>query len=143
MLILSESLGTQLNLIARSIRLELEKQLASEEITPSQWMMMMALEENDHQVQSDLGKKLNLDNATITRIVDKLAERGFLERNQAKDDRRAQIVSLTDKGKKKCKKYSKIGDYVNQRASIGIPETERKKLMSLLTKIQSNLENSH
>lgn len=143
MLILSESLGTQLNLIARSIRLTLEKKLASEGITPSQWMMVMALEENDHQVQSDLGKKLNLDNATITRIVDKLTEKGLLERKQAKDDRRAQIVSLTDKGKKKCNKYSKIGDDVNQKASIGIPDNDREKLMSLLSKIQINLENSH
>lgn len=143
MLILSESLGTQINLIARSMRLALEKELVSEGITPSQWMMLMALGENDHQVQSDLGKKLNLDNATITRIVDKLTEKELLERNQAKDDRRAQIVSLTEKGKRKCRRFSKIGDDVNQKASIGIAKSDREKLIEMLSVIQKNLDNSH
>lgn len=139
MLLLSESLGTQVNIIARSMRLALEKHLASAGISPSQWMMLMALGEKDHLVQSELGKILNLDSATITRIIDKLQEKGLLVRNQARDDRRAQVVSLTEAGEKAYHRLSGIGEEVDKIASRGLSSKEVEKLLHWLSIIHKNI----
>ena len=137
---LSESLGAQINIVARTLRVALEKELASEGISPSQWMLIMALGERDHQGQSELGKVLHLDNATITRIVDKLQDKGLMVRNQDKSDRRAQIVSLTDKGRTAYNKWNTIGELVNEEASQNLAPEEIKKLLHYLAIVKDNLD---
>ncbi len=134
-----DSLGTQLNITARSLRVALEKELAPVGISPSQWMLLMALGEKDHQGQTELGKMVNLDNATITRSLDKLQEMNLIVRTQDQGDRRAQIVSLTNKGRIACKEWNDIGRTVNERAARNLPASERKRLLASLALIGSNL----
>jgi DNA-binding MarR family transcriptional regulator len=134
-----DSLGTQLNITARSMRLALEKELSILGISPSQWMLLMALHEKDGQGQTELGKMVNLDNATITRSLDKLQEMELIARAQSQGDRRAQIVSLTPRGQNACKEWNFIGKAVNHRASKGMPAADKKKLLELLAKICGNL----
>ena len=136
----TESVGTQINIAARSMKNQLEKELAALGISPSQWMVMMALGEKDHQVQTDIARMVNLDNATVTRIIDKLAETGLLERAQDKDDRRAQIVSITVKGKAADRKWNSVGQTVNEKATSGLKKQEIICLMNCLTVIQENLD---
>jgi len=134
-----DSLGTQLNIAARSMRVALEKELALAGISPTQWMLLMALGEKDHQGQTELGKMVNLDNATITRSLDKLQEMGLIVRNQDRDDRRAQIVSLTPEGQSAYRDWNALGRKVNDRAATNLSNAEKKKLLELLIAIGGNL----
>jgi len=138
----SESLGTQINVVARCLRLHLEKKLIPLDISPSQWMLLMALGEKDHQVQTDLARMINLDNATVTRIIDKLEERKILVRNQNSDDRRVQIVSLTAKGKNTYKKWNAIGEEVNNLAVTNIAARDVRTFLKVADNIRHNLNDS-
>lgn len=138
----TDSLGTQINITARSLRVALERELAATGITPSQWMILMALGEKNHQVQTELGKMVNLDSATITRILDKLQEMSLIVRNQDKVDRRAQIVSLTPKGFEAYRAWNAIGRKVNERAAKNLSEKDRRKFLEWLMVIGSNLNNA-
>jgi len=135
----TESLGTQINLAARSMRTALERELAAEGVTPSQWMLLMALGQKNNQGQTGLGRMVNLDNATITRCLDKLQEMELIVREQDKDDRRAQIVSLTNKGRETYSKWNSIGKKINDSAAGKLPSPERKKLMDTLRALIENL----
>ena len=134
-----DSLGTQLNIAARSRRVALEKELALAGISPTQWMLLMALGEKNHQGQTELGKMVNLDNATITRSLDKLQEMGLIVRNQDRDDRRAQIVSLTAEGQLAYRDWNAVGKKVNDRAANSLSSAERRKLLEFLSAIGGNL----
>lgn len=135
----SRSLGTQLNIAARYLRTALEKELAGTGISPSQWMILMALGERNHQGQTELGKIVNLDNATITRLLDRLQEMNLVVRNQDKDDRRAQKVSLTKKGLRVYREWNAVGEKVNDQASKNLSDEELSKLLGLLETISHNL----
>jgi DNA-binding MarR family transcriptional regulator len=139
----SDSLGTQINLVARWMRSNLEKELASAGITPSQWMLLMALGENENLMQTELGKMVNIDNATITRSLDKLQEMNLIVRTQDKDDRRAQHVSLTAKGLRAYKDWNAIGKKVNKRASKDLAAADQKKLLEWLSVIIGNLNTNN
>ena len=139
----SESLGTQINLAARSMRIAMEKELASEGVTPSQWMLLMALGEKDSQVQTELGRMVNLDNATITRCLDKLQEMDLIVRIQDENDRRAQKVSLTPKGRKVYRNWNNVGHKINQCASQKLSPADNKKLLESLTLIIENLNSAY
>lgn len=135
----SDSLGTQINITARSLRLSLEKNLAPLGVSPSQWMLLMALGEKDHQVQTELAKMIHLDNATITRIIDKLEQKGLLVRNQAADDRRVQIVSLTRAGKTAHRKWNIAGEKVNEAAKENIDNEDIETFFKVIAAIKENL----
>ncbi len=46
----------------------------------------------------ELGERLFLDSGTLTPVLKKLEEKGYLTRERSKDDERNLIVNLTDKG---------------------------------------------
>ncbi|MBU0519993.1 MarR family transcriptional regulator [bacterium] len=135
----TESLGTQINLVARSMRTALERELAIHGVTPSQWMLLMALGQKDHQGQTGLGRMVNLDNATITRCLDKLQDMELIVRRQDKDDRRAQKVSLTPKGHRAYSEWNAIGKKINDNAAGKLSQHERKILLDSLGVIIQNL----
>ena len=139
----SDSLGTQLNIAARWMRVALERELAGTGITPSMWMVIMALGDKPNQGQTELGKMVNLDNATITRLLDKLQEMSLLVRNQDKEDRRAQKVSLTRKGQRMYQEWNVIGRRVNHEASKHLTSKDIKKLLGWLEVINHNLNSNH
>ena len=137
--LLSESLGFQINIVARTLRMALEKRLSKVGVTPSQWMLLMALGEKDFQNQTDLSRKLSLDPTTITHIVDKLEKMKLLQRNPKKDDRRTQIVSLTRKGRKAYLDWMRLGEEVNRHATDGMTPEDNNRLLDWLALIHNNL----
>ena len=135
----SDSLGTQINLVARWMRIALERELVSYGVTPSQWMLLMALGQKNMQGQTELGKMVNLDNATITRCLDKLQTMSLIVRHQDAHDRRAQKVSLTAKGQKIYREWNSLGKKINQQAALQLSAAEKKKLLETLGVIIDNL----
>ena len=139
---LNQSLGTQINILARSLRLFLEKELSEYGVSPSHWMVLMALGEKNNQVQTELARTVNLDNATVTRVIDKLAEKELLVREQNRDDRREQVVSITKKGRETYKKWNAIGEKVNRIATQNISISEKKSILHSFTIIKENLDSN-
>lgn len=137
----SESIGTQINIVARAMKNCLERELAKIGVSPSQWMLLTALGERNKQVQTDLARMVNLDNATVTRIIDKLEEMKLLIRKQDKGDRRVQIVSLTPKGRSAYKKWNTVGEKVNSIATENLSATQLDNTLNLLAVVLKNLTN--
>ena len=67
-------------------------------LTYTQYIVMMVLWEGDCLTVGELGKRLYLDNGTITPLLKKLETQGFVERKRCKDDERIVKISLTDDG---------------------------------------------
>ena len=55
---------------------------------------------NDHPgiAQADIGRRLQMDRATVMAIVNRLQKRGFVARGASQDDRRRQTLQLTEAG---------------------------------------------
>lgn len=51
------------------------------------------------QLGSELGERLQMDSATVTGIIDRLEQGGFIERRLDSSDRRNRFVFLTEKGR--------------------------------------------
>lgn len=68
-------------------------------VTYTQWIAIVALWEQDHQTVKALGEKLFLESNTLTPILKKLEELGYLRRRRDASDERQVIVSLTEKGR--------------------------------------------
>ncbi len=66
-----------------------------------QWLVLMKLREGTAMTASELCRKMNHDNGALTRLLDQLEERGFIERERSATDRRTVQLQLTGAGRRK------------------------------------------
>jgi MarR family transcriptional regulator, organic hydroperoxide resistance regulator len=69
-------------------------------LTAPQGMLMGTLAHGGQMKVSELSEKLGLSNSTVSGIIDRLENQGFVERTRSKEDRRVVYVDITDKFRK-------------------------------------------
>jgi DNA-binding MarR family transcriptional regulator len=67
-------------------------------ITYTQYIVFMALWQEDNQTVSEICSKLYLDSGTLTPLLKKMEEKGWLSRTRSKEDERVVRIALTEKG---------------------------------------------
>src|SRR6478736_10510161 len=73
--------------------------IASEfELSPPQVRALGVLEPGRPVPMSDLAEALHCDNSNVTGIVDRLEDRGLVERRPAEHDRRVKMLAITPAG---------------------------------------------
>ena len=68
-------------------------------LTYTQYIVLLVLWEKDGITVGDIGEKLMLDNGTLSPLLRKLQQAGYLERRRSPKDDRVVLVSLTDEGR--------------------------------------------
>ena len=69
------------------------------DITPEESVLLNQLWDRDQQSQTELGQWSVKERSTVTRQIDSLVSKGYVERRQRPDDRRSVCIALTVKGK--------------------------------------------
>src|SRR6478735_9579817 len=73
--------------------------IASEfELSPPQVMALRQLDPDEPKPMSELAERLHCDNSNVTGIVDRLEDRGLVERRPAEHDRRVKMLAITPAG---------------------------------------------
>lgn len=103
------------------------------DLTYTQYITMMVLWSCDEINIKNLGEKVFLDSGTLTPVIKKLEEKGYLERKRNKNDRRNLIVSLTENGKDLSKKAKDIPLKIGK--CLNLNSEEAKQLYELLYKV--------
>ena len=68
-------------------------------ITYPQYLVLMVLWEKDNQPVNDIARRLLLETNTVTPLLQRMEKLGLVIRKKGEQDKRQQIVSLTEKGK--------------------------------------------
>ena len=69
-------------------------------ITYPQYLVLMVLWEKDSQPVNDIAHRLLLETNTITPLLQRMEKLGIVVRKKGEQDKRQQIVSLTEKGRR-------------------------------------------
>ena len=100
---------------ARSIRTAFDEALTVLDLNLTSSMLLMFVVEHGGQTQTALAERLNVGRAAAGSIVDRLEERGLVERHADIDDRRVWVVAATDSGKELGAEISAIDVDVRRR----------------------------
>ena len=68
-------------------------------ITYPQYLVLMVLWEQDAQPVNDIAHRLFLETNTVTPLLQRMEKMGIVSRMRGREDKRQQIVSLTEKGR--------------------------------------------
>lgn len=76
-----------------------KKKLKPLNITPVQYAVLRLLWQRDGQLSSEIGEHIQLDSATMTGLLDRMVQRGLIQRRPSEYDRRKSHIFLTGKGR--------------------------------------------
>lgn len=108
-MVLKELLASKLILdvnpkIRDFIRAEMRKQ-AKERLTVPQFRVLNKMSKHISLYQKELADWMGVTPATITRMIDNLSSRGFVERKEAENDKRQTFIVITPIGKRMIESY--------------------------------------
>ncbi|MBN2179983.1 MAG: MarR family transcriptional regulator [Deltaproteobacteria bacterium] len=122
------------------LRNYLKQALAKEgiKITPAQTGILALLLENNGRTMTELSQALSIDNSTITGLVDRLENAGFLKRQPKAEDRRISLIYITPEGDRETRKAIITLQEVNKEITSGFSTDEieafKRVLKSFFTK---------
>lgn len=108
------------------------------DLTYTQYIVMMYFWENKESNVKELGERLLLDSSTLTPLLKKLENKGYIERKRSSIDERNLIVRLTFKGEKLKDDALEIPKEIGK--CINLSEDEAVTLYSLVYKVLANIE---
>lgn len=88
----------------------LSRTLAGTDLSPSAVHAILEIGFNDGLTAKDLSERLNLEKSTISRLLKSLESGGEIRSTPHQTDRRAQVLSLTEKGQATFRQASDFAD---------------------------------
>ena len=108
------------------------------DLTYTQYICMMVMWEHKSLNVKKLGEYIYLDSGTLTPLLKKLEEKGYIERKKNLKDERNLTISITDKGLKLRDKALDVPK--NMGSCIQLSPEEAQLLYKVLYKILNNLD---
>lgn len=126
--------------LLRSARLS-EKQLAAATgLTPSQLLVLQEVERRGDTTAGVIATTVQFSQATVTSIVDRLTERGFVVRSRRADDRRQVWVTVTEAGSHALSSAPDMMQDRFQDRFDQLPDWEQAMIVAMLERLTALLD---
>jgi DNA-binding MarR family transcriptional regulator len=124
---------------SRQLRRLFDERVRGLGLTGPQARLLLSLERNPNENQAFYAERLEIEPITLTRIVDRLEDAGWIERQADPADRRARILHLTDKSRGIVTRLRSSVETLFEDMLAGFDADERTVFASLLERISANL----
>lgn len=124
---------------SRQLRRLFDERVRGLGLTGPQARLLLSLERNPSENQSFYADRLEIEPITLTRIVDRLEDAGWIERQADPGDRRARILHLTDKSRGIVTRLHAQVEALFEETLGGFDAGERALFAQMLDRIAANL----
>jgi Transcriptional regulators len=132
---LPDHLGYWLRKLSNAVSGCFAQRLAAHDVSVPQWVVLRVLFDNDSLPLKDIVARVEVDQGSLSRMVDRLIARGWVQRDANADDRRAVAISLTKKGRDLVPKLAAEADRNDMAFFSGLSQTEREKFLRTIQKL--------
>ena len=141
------NIGYSITLCSKLLKNKLNKELEKEGITAAQFAVIKDIEisyKSDENLENitavAIGDRLDMDKPTISGIINRLMNKGYIERLPHPTDKRASILKLTDNCTSKLQTFESTSENVVSTAIKGIGEEDLSKFNEVLCKLINNMK---
>jgi len=107
-------------------------------LVPSHGGIMSNLFKRDRVSMKDIAERIGRDKSTVTALVNKLVDAGFVVKEKGPDDNRITYLCLTAKGRSLENDFDKISEHLIATAFRGFSQKEREELVRGIMKMLNN-----
>ncbi len=135
----ASSIGFWCSVVAHQYFARLQQKLAELDITSWYYVLLVIEEGGGKWSQQELADRLDLDKVSMTRALDHLGDRGYVERCSCEGDRRKHLVKLTPKARPLVRTIRKAYEELNDEVLKGVKKADRAVFMEQLMAMVENL----
>lgn len=134
---LEQCLNFALTKAQRHVNQLFKAELAPYGVTPGQYAVLKCLWDENAQTARKIAERLALDSSTITGILDRMEQKGLIEKHSDPKDRRALQVVLTKAGKDLENPVTQTIVNANRKALVMLDALKGEELKHMLDEISS------
>ena len=135
-----DSLGYQINRLARLFEQALRERTAALGVVPGQFPALLALYVEDGLTQSELSRQVSVEQPTMANTLNRMERDGLIHRTVDPRDRRRVPVHLTDRARELERPLTQAARDINAAATRDLRAEERQALMQTLDRLIGALE---
>jgi DNA-binding MarR family transcriptional regulator len=105
-------------------------------LTYTQYIVFLVLWEKDGLTIGELGEKLLLDNGTLSPLLKKMEQAGYVRRERSREDERVVVITLTEAGRALQEKAKDVPAKVA--GCLDLPPEKAQALYDLLYELLEN-----
>ena len=128
--------------VARLLRNHADQRARQFGMTRAQWAVLARLESNEGLKQSELAELMEMQPITLTRLIDKLCDNGWIERRGDENDRRVNRLYLRKAARPLLGKLAGLRSELTATALEGINPADAHRLLAQLESIKENVRNA-
>ncbi|KAB2717894.1 MarR family transcriptional regulator [Brucella intermedia] len=129
--------------VNRRLRTVFDARVKERGLTLARARTLLALMEQEGLYQKELAEALEIENATMVRLLDGLERQSFIERQTVQGDRRAKRVVMTTEGKILAEQVVKLAGDVREDLLEGVSDEELNVALNVLRKMSDSMNKSH
>ena len=140
-MLLSKEIAVELNLTGCKLKQFIAAKLRQMEVplTPEQFILIDLLWNQGSMSQQQLADQMQKDKNSVTKLVDALDRKGFVVREQNRQDRRSNTLVLTEKAEGLKHGAKQKGISILDEMLVGISEEELRSFLVTLHKLNRNM----
>ena len=108
-------------------------------LTYTQYIVFLVLWEKDGLTVGEIGERLLLDNGTLSPLLKKMEQAGYVRRERSREDERVVVITLTEAGRALREKAKDVPAKVA--GCIDLPPEKAQALYGLLYELLENQKN--
>lgn len=138
-LLREDSLGYQVNHLARLLAAALRERIEPIGVAPGQFAQLLALFEDDALTQSELCDRVQIDQSTMAHTLKRMERDGLVDRRPDQIDRRRAVITLTPRSRRLQPALITAAREVNALATHGLTEGDVEAYMRVTATLIANL----
>ena len=128
--------------VARMLRTYADQLARQFGISRAQWGVLVRLDRSEGLKQSELAEILDLQPISLTRLLDRLAENGLIERRADPNDRRANRLFLMPAARPLLERLAELGKDMMTTVLEGLDPKSNERLLRDLGLVKDNLRSA-
>jgi DNA-binding MarR family transcriptional regulator len=129
---LTAHIGYWLRMVSNAVSQDFARKVAGEGVTVAEWTFLRALYDTEAMAPSALADRMGMTRGAISKLADRLVEKGLIDRVDNLDDRRAHTLSLIAAGRAKVPVLAALADSNDAEYFSVLSAEERSTLDRLL-----------
>ena len=129
---LEAHLGFWLRFVSNHVSAAFARKLDAKGVSVGEWVAMRELLDAAERAPSEVAERTGMTRGAITKLVDKLAAKGLVERRTGGADRRFQALALTPKGRALVPVLAALADKNDEEFFSHLTKAERARLAATM-----------
>ena len=134
-----DQFGLLIHDTARLLRKKFDRRGQEHGLSSAQWRLLVRVVREQNPTQAQLAELMEIEPISVSRLVDRMEQGGWVKRCAHESDRRVNRIVPTDKSLEAYSAIKAVAADVYEEALAGVDEDQRQAVMAALAIIVENL----